>query len=65
VEAVDIYGLLQVPEQWSCVGSEFFARALPDGDWVWFDDLPNETCKALMKRIRARDVRVCISPDEA
>jgi hypothetical protein len=47
-EAMDIYGLFEVPDEWSCVGSELFVRNLPDGSWVWFGDLPKETCKALM-----------------
>lgn len=47
-EAVDIYELFDVPDEWSCVGSELFVRNLPDGQWVWFGDLPEETCKTLL-----------------
>jgi hypothetical protein len=50
VEALDIYGLFDVPDEWRCVGSEQFVRNLPDGHWVWFGDLPEETYKALMAR---------------
>ena len=52
VEAVDLYGIFEVPDEWSCVGSELFARNLPvDGYWVWFGGLPEETCKALFARL--------------
>ena len=47
-ETLDVYGLFDVPDEWSCFGSELFVRSLPDGDWVWFGDLPEETYKALM-----------------
>ncbi len=47
-EALDIYGLFEVPDEWSCVGSELFVRNLPDGCWVWLGDLPEETGKAVL-----------------
>jgi hypothetical protein len=56
-EAVDIYGLFDVPDEWSCVGSELFVRTLPDGDWVWVGDLPEETCKAVLKRLEEKAAR--------
>ena len=43
-QAVDLYGIFEVPDEWSCVGSELYARNLPDGYWEWFGDLPEETC---------------------
>jgi hypothetical protein len=50
VEAVDIYGLFDVPEEWSCRGKELFVRNLPDGCWVWDGDLPEDTRKKLWER---------------
>jgi hypothetical protein len=49
-EVLDIYGLLEVPDEWQCLSSELFVRNLPDGYWVWFGDLPEETRKTLMRR---------------
>jgi hypothetical protein len=51
--AVDPYNIFEepVPDEWSWVGKEFFARNLPDGHWVWFGDLPEETYKALFERL--------------
>ena len=46
-EAVDIYGLFDVPDEWSCHGKELFVRNLTDGYWVWLGDLPEEICKAV------------------
>jgi hypothetical protein len=55
VEAVDLYGIFEVPDEWSCVGSELFARNLPvDGYRVWFGGLPEETCKALFARLERK-----------
>jgi polyhydroxyalkanoate synthesis regulator phasin len=51
VEAVDIYGIFEPPGEWSCFGKETFVRNLPDGDWVWEGDLPNDIAKALYDRI--------------
>ena len=48
---LDPYGIFEVPDDWSCVGSARFARNLPDGDWVWFGHLPEATCKALFERM--------------
>ena len=50
VEAVDVYGLHEVPAEWSCTGKERFVR-MPDGDWVWEGDLPEEIAKALHDRL--------------
>jgi hypothetical protein len=55
--AVDIYGIFEVPKEVMCVGNELFARNLPDGTWVWFGDLPEETCKALFDRMEDRRKR--------
>jgi hypothetical protein len=51
VEAVDIYGLCDVPDKWSCGGKELFVRNPPDGQWVWDGDLPEKICKAVYDRI--------------
>jgi hypothetical protein len=57
-EAVDLYGIFEVPREVSCVGNEMFARNLPDGTWVWFGHLPAETYKALYARMdRERKAR--------
>jgi hypothetical protein len=57
-EAIDIYGLFNVPDQWSCAGSELFVRNAdsvgPDRYWVWEGDLPEQTCKAVLKRLNAK-----------
>jgi hypothetical protein len=53
-EVLDPYGLFDVPDERSCVGSERFARNLPDGSWVWFDDLPKATQDTLLKRAAAK-----------
>jgi hypothetical protein len=54
VEACDIYELFDVPDEWQCAGKELFVRNLPDGHWVWFGDLPEETCKAVLKRLEEK-----------
>jgi hypothetical protein len=51
VEAVDIYGIFEPPGEWSCFGKETFVRNVPDGDWVWDGDLPEDIAKALYDRI--------------
>jgi hypothetical protein len=38
-------------EGW-CAGRRYFARALPDGDWVSFHDLPDATRDALEEKRR-------------
>jgi hypothetical protein len=54
-EALDIYGIFEDPGEWSCTGSELFARnpesTGPDRYWVWLGDLPEETCEAVLKRL--------------
>ena len=58
VEPLDIYGLLDVPGEWSCPGKKLFVRN-PDADgahryWVWLGDLPKNTGKAVLKRLEER-----------
>jgi hypothetical protein len=49
VELMDPYGLFEaVPEQWSCISKAWFVRSLPDGYWVYANDLPKGTREALM-----------------
>jgi hypothetical protein len=55
VEPLDIYVVLDVPDEWSSPGKELFVRN-PDADgahryWVWLGDLPEETCKAVLERL--------------
>jgi hypothetical protein len=50
--------LLDVPDEWSSPGKELFVRN-PDADgahryWVWLGDLPEETCKAVLKRLEEK-----------
>jgi hypothetical protein len=56
-ETLDAYGLFDVPDEWSCIGSERFVRNLPDGEWVRFGDLPEEIFKALAALIDAGHFR--------
>jgi hypothetical protein len=51
-ETLDPYGLFDVPDEWSCIGSARFVRNLPDGEWVWFGDLPEAILNALTKHWR-------------
>jgi hypothetical protein len=49
VELDDPYGLFEfIPEELSCISKEWFVRSLPDGGWVYVNDLPKETREALM-----------------
>jgi hypothetical protein len=61
VEPLDIYGVLDVPDEWSCPGKELLVRnpdsAGPDRYWVWLGDLPEETCKAVLMRLEERPRR--------
>jgi hypothetical protein len=57
-EALDIYGLFDVPDEWRCAGSELFVRN-PDADgahryWVWLGHLPEATGKAVLKRLEEK-----------
>jgi hypothetical protein len=56
-EALDVYGLFDVPGEWCCVGNARFVRNLPDGDWVWFGDLPEATVEELDAMIKAGHFR--------
>lgn len=61
VEPLDIYGLLDVPDEWSSPGKELFVRN-PDADgahryWVWLGDLPESTGNAVLKRREERSRR--------
>jgi hypothetical protein len=51
-EVLDPYGIDPPPEEYQCVGWEYFVRR-PDGDlWVNTSDLPEATYDALMHRFR-------------
>jgi hypothetical protein len=52
-EVLDPYGVLAVPEEYSCVGRSYFARSPESDNWVSFYDLPKETVQALEARIDA------------
>jgi hypothetical protein len=50
---VDPYGVLdkwELPEEFDCVGREYFARAPGSDVWVWFGDLPEQTVERLRQR---------------
>src|SRR5580698_8538372 len=55
VEPLDIYGVLDVPDEWSCPGKELLVRnpdsAGPDRYWVWLGDLPGDIARRLAKRL--------------
>ena len=53
-QAVDLYGIFEVPDEWSCVGNEQFVRNVPNGDWVWAGHLPEDIARALYERIKRR-----------
>ena len=50
VQVLDPYGLYDLPEEADCVSTETFVRNLPDGDWVWWHDLPEATQLQLSER---------------
>ncbi len=52
-ETFDAYGLFVVPPDMQQVGREYFARSLPDGEWVEYSDIPRETVAAIQRRIKA------------
>ena len=48
---IDPYGVCtDVPEEYHCVGREYFARRPGSDVWVVFGDLPEKTRDALWKR---------------
>jgi hypothetical protein len=51
-EVLDPYGVEGVPDGFSCVGREYFARAPGSDIWVSFQDLPKETQLALFPKIK-------------
>lgn len=45
-QVIDSYGDIpakEFPEDCDCVGRSYFARSLPDGEWIYFGDLPEAT----------------------
>ena len=49
VPVIDPYGLLDLPEAEQCFSPEPFVRN-PDGDWVWYGDVPEATFAAILAR---------------
>ena len=49
-------------DKWN--GWSFFARAPQSHVWVPFDDLPDETCKALLRKRREKDPFVPLTRDD-
>jgi hypothetical protein len=48
---LDPYGVHpELPEEYRQVGREYFARAPGSKIWVLFDDLPEATMRALLKK---------------
>jgi hypothetical protein len=52
-QVLDPYDLFDVPEEWRCVGRDWFVRNLPDGHWVWDGDLPEDIRHALASKLEA------------
>lgn len=48
-QVIDPYGVLALPEEADCIGSYFFVRNLPDGEWVWEGDLPDDILKEVVR----------------
>jgi hypothetical protein len=54
-QTLDPYGVKdewELPEEFDCVGREYFARAPGSDIWVWFGDLPDKTREKLWSRLR-------------
>jgi hypothetical protein len=46
-ETLDPYGVHNLPPESRQVGREYFARQPGSEIWVWFGDLPDDTCTKL------------------
>jgi hypothetical protein len=49
-ETLDPYGVDNLPLELQQVGREYFARQPGSEIWVWFGDLPDDTCEKLWER---------------
>jgi hypothetical protein len=52
-QVLDPYGVQdewELPEEFDCVGRDYFARRAGGDVWVWFGDLPEKTLKRLEQR---------------
>jgi hypothetical protein len=47
---LDPYGVENVPEEYQCIGREYFARSPGSDVWVNFGDLPEATERALWEK---------------
>jgi hypothetical protein len=63
-QVCDPYGLGGLPEEYDCVGRNYFARALGGAIWVDFGDLPDETRAALWVRWEAGKLPVTVPFDQ-
>ena len=53
-KTLDPYGVYDLPEEYSQIGREYFARAPESDVWVAFHDLSEPTRDALWKKLEAR-----------
>jgi hypothetical protein len=49
-ETLDPYGVDNLPLELQQVGREYFGRQPGSEIWVWFGDLPDDTCEKLWER---------------
>jgi hypothetical protein len=50
-DSVDPYNIFEYGEVSGCFDKECFVYNVPDGDWVWYGDLPEHIFKALRERM--------------
>lgn len=46
------------PEDAECISGAWFVRSLPDGKFIWFGDLPDDTWEAVQEEARRRPIVV-------
>jgi hypothetical protein len=54
-QVLDPYGVHDLPQEYDCVGRNYFARSAGNDVWVSFDDLPEAVVRRLYARIEAGD----------
>src|SRR5438876_2150864 len=60
---LDPYGIdPDLPEEYRCVGREYFARAPGSDIWVWFGDLPGESREKLWEMHWSKLVAFVVGP---
>jgi hypothetical protein len=54
-QTLDPYGVdPELPEEYFCVGREYFARSPGSDVWVWFGDLPDAIESALWEKHKSK-----------